>query len=101
MNQRELTSTEIAAKSEVLAVYEAVKFINGLKKQNMWQKCPICDGSGTNMIGIACGTCNGEKIINILTGKPPSKAPTNNNTVTSIPKTFTGDFRDDMCNEGK
>jgi hypothetical protein len=45
----------------------------------MWQKCPICDGTGKNYNGspIAssapfCPTCNGHRIISELTGKPPS-----------------------------
>jgi hypothetical protein len=49
----------------------------------MWQKCPICNGSGTipnefNNSGawspfVTCTTCNGEKIISSLHGLPPSK----------------------------
>ena len=45
----------------------------------MWQKCPICNGTGKNYNGspIAssapfCPTCNGQRIISELTGKPPA-----------------------------
>lgn len=37
-----------------------------------WQKCPICDGYGTNSISI-CPTCKGERIISELTGLPPTQ----------------------------
>ena len=78
----------------------------------MWQKCPICNGTGSiyyplsDRTSAVCTTCNGHKI-NDITGLPPN---TNNPLViisscntftTTIPKTFTGDFRDDMCNERK
>lgn len=43
----------------------------------MWQKCPICDGSGNVLSGFGslqtkiCTVCDGKKIINELTGLPP------------------------------
>ena len=43
----------------------------------MWQKCPICNGTGEVFpVGISngpkkCDVCNGKKIISKLTGKPP------------------------------
>lgn len=41
----------------------------------MWQKCPICNGSGqVNGLSIlfqTCSVCNGKKIISELTGLPP------------------------------
>ncbi len=42
----------------------------------MWQKCPICNGSGlnyqeTSIKNCPCSVCNGSKIISELTGKPP------------------------------
>lgn len=44
----------------------------------MWQKCPICEGSGkslqsvlSNSIGGSCTTCAGTKIISTLSGLPP------------------------------
>lgn len=45
----------------------------------MWQKCPICNGTGiiisdlTQTPSKKCGTCNGKKIISSLTGKPPKE----------------------------
>jgi len=50
----------------------------------MWQKCPICNGSGfvhpyyetTNGLHTnVCPTCNGDRIISSLNGKPPSYKP--------------------------
>jgi hypothetical protein len=44
----------------------------------MWQKCPICNGTGvipgplSNSLFITCVTCNGKRIISELTGLPPS-----------------------------
>ena len=44
----------------------------------MWQKCPICDGTGrtqnTNSTSSysVCSTCNGSKLISRLTGLPPN-----------------------------
>jgi hypothetical protein len=44
----------------------------------MWQKCPICNGSGkvANILSSSsfevCSTCNGSKIISKLTGLPPN-----------------------------
>ena len=44
----------------------------------MWQKCPICNGTGSDPNWLVhngnkpkCPTCKGERIINELTGKPP------------------------------
>lgn len=40
----------------------------------MWQKCPVCSGSGSIGIGFpygeTCSVCNGGKIINSITGQP-------------------------------
>ena len=45
----------------------------------MWQKCPVCDGTGKNYgyssllsYDSNCPTCNGHRIISELTGKPPA-----------------------------
>ena len=45
----------------------------------MYQKCPICLGTGINQSEIGwtdglstCPTCNGGRIINENTGKPPA-----------------------------
>ena len=45
----------------------------------MWQKCPICEGSGkqnnpyqtTAISELPCSVCGGMKIIGEVTGKPP------------------------------
>lgn len=43
----------------------------------MWQKCPICNGTGKEFQVIKtnlknCTTCNGTKIISELNGLPPN-----------------------------
>jgi hypothetical protein len=45
----------------------------------MWQKCPVCNGTGKNKGALEggiynsnCPTCNGHRIISELTGKPPA-----------------------------
>jgi RecJ-like exonuclease len=44
----------------------------------MWQQCPICNGKGytddslSSTSSVVCTVCKGEKIINQLTGLPPS-----------------------------
>jgi hypothetical protein len=45
----------------------------------MWQKCPVCNGTGKNYGALEggiynsnCPTCNGQRIISELTGKPPA-----------------------------
>lgn len=42
----------------------------------MWQKCPICNGTGyvkySGCGDVKCTVCDGKKIINEITGKPPS-----------------------------
>jgi hypothetical protein len=43
----------------------------------MWQKCPVCSGSGrvdnftSSLATISCHVCNGKGIISELTGLPP------------------------------
>jgi hypothetical protein len=43
----------------------------------MWQKCPICNGTGTlmNSFGqvLKCETCNGTNIISEVSGLPPKR----------------------------
>lgn len=60
----------------------------------MWQKCPICKGTGLdpncfiiNNNPPKCPVCKGKRIINTLTGNPPiddrvEKLPSNINEVT-------------------
>jgi DnaJ-class molecular chaperone len=44
----------------------------------MWQKCPICNGTGINyntlpsLTSAVCTVCKGTKIISELTGLPPN-----------------------------
>ena len=85
----------------------------------MWQKCPICNGTGrinhsTDSIN-PCDVCHGKKIISEITGLPPSlpvikdhrtepyysppfnpnkDIRTNDPTFNFPPPTYTGDFRD-------
>jgi DnaJ-class molecular chaperone len=43
----------------------------------MWQKCPVCSGTGnsfnslSNSTSVICDVCNGRKIISEMTGLPP------------------------------
>lgn len=52
----------------------------------MWQKCPVCNGSGktynTTLSSTysICTTCNGTKIISEITGLPPNIPVVNNLT---------------------
>lgn len=61
----------------------------------MWQKCPVCEGTGVSPIGgtysniPSCPTCMGARIISQINGLPPSSGvkqiksnlpPTNNET---------------------
>ena len=42
----------------------------------MWQKCPICLGTGIDKSNVTfnkknkCPTCDGKKVINTITGNP-------------------------------
>ncbi len=60
----------------------------------MWQKCPICNGTGNHntligdIVSTICNICNGKGIISELTGLPPKVVeyrPVSKNS---------GDFRD-------
>ena len=37
-----------------------------------WQKCPICNGTGSVITGSECKCCEGKMIISELTGLPPT-----------------------------
>jgi DnaJ-class molecular chaperone len=39
----------------------------------MYQKCPICNGTGRDADYKYCTVCNGFKIIDEITGLPPVK----------------------------
>ena len=43
----------------------------------MWQKCPVCIGTGNNpsLTTSKCKVCNGTGVISQITGLPPSQAP--------------------------
>ena len=44
----------------------------------MWQKCPVCLGTGIDKSNVTfnkknkCPTCDGKKVINIITGNSPN-----------------------------
>ena len=44
----------------------------------MWQKCPICLGTGIDKSNVTfnkknkCPTCDGKKVINTITGNSPN-----------------------------
>lgn len=51
--------------------------MNKLTIEDVWQRCPICNGDGTipyhcTTGGITCPTCYGDRIISRLTGYPRS-----------------------------
>lgn len=53
----------------------------------MWQKCPICQGTGINNNSSwrePCSVCKGQKIISELTGKPPATSVNTSNTTTDL-----------------
>lgn len=65
----------------------------------MWQKCPICNGTGrscleiyTNNTSNPCKTCGSKGIISELTGLPPTGLGSNDYKNTKIGNS--GDFRD-------
>lgn len=63
----------------------------------MWQKCPICNGTGIDP-GIyslnKCSVCQGMKIISEVNGLPPASAPATHYTSNvTVPKGT--DFRDE------
>ena len=69
----------------------------------MWQKCPICNGSGVeptptwrSLKYCTCTTCKGEKIISTFTGLPPNSGKMDYQPVEDHFKNISsGDFRDD------
>jgi hypothetical protein len=55
-------------------------FSSNAKRNKMWQKCPVCNGSGVAGFALytapgLCGTCNGHGIISELSGAPPPLSP--------------------------
>lgn len=65
----------------------------------MWQKCPICEGSGVMFVPtssggeMSCTTCNGHKIIDTVLGFPPG-FPSENITQVTITDSSTGSVPD-------
>ena len=69
----------------------------------MWQKCPICNGTGSDPNWLVhngnkpkCPTCKGERIINELTGKPPFEINIDKN---KIIKTKLNNFNESIQNK--
>lgn len=60
----------------------------------MFQKCPICYGSGmmyeVNKQSQPCPTCNGKRIISEVTGKPPEQ---DEPYKTNVNLTYPGDVK--------
>ena len=53
----------------------------------MWQKCPICQGTGINNNSSwrePCSVCKGLKIISELTGKPPGISVSTSDTKSNL-----------------
>lgn len=63
----------------------------------MYQKCPVCNGTGigNGKVGY-CTTCNGSKIINTITGLPPDKYIKTITSTTTTSNFSIGNFRDDV-----
>ncbi len=66
----------------------------------MWQKCPICNGTGRTHNTLSslsfeiCSTCNGKKIISELNGLPPNYEQNKiEHQKTNIPNPKTDNFR--------
>jgi DnaJ-class molecular chaperone len=66
----------------------------------MWQKCPICNGTGVinNIVSSSsfnkCTTCDGAKIISELTGLPPKLNKKESNDVRNIFSEFNKNIKD-------
>ena len=67
----------------------------------MWQKCPVCNGTGMATSGGAlfqtnsiCSVCQGRKIISEVTGLPPASTATQYTSNVTVPKGT--DFRDNV-----
>lgn len=61
----------------------------------MWQRCPICDGTGTKIVSMVssnslplCDVCNGMKIISTVNGLPPVGTP--QTVISAISRELTG-----------
>jgi DnaJ-class molecular chaperone len=59
----------------------------------MYQKCPICNGTGIAMTiqssNSVCHTCQGKRIISELTGLPPNLSPNQQQVISSNSGSFT------------
>jgi DnaJ-class molecular chaperone len=59
-----------------------------MMNNNMWQKCPVCNGQGIvpDMISLGskqCHVCNGHGIISMISGMPPIHDKYNTTTSTT------------------
>ena len=58
----------------------------------MYQKCPICNGTGIAMTiqssNSVCPTCQGKRIISELTGLPPNSSPNQQQVISSNSDSF-------------
>ena len=71
----------------------------------MYQKCPICNGTGIAMTiqssNSVCPTCQGKRIISELTGLPPNSSPNQQQVISyhyvdtkGIPDKYSYEFKD-------
>jgi DnaJ-class molecular chaperone len=60
----------------------------------MWQKCPICNGTGDDpkYITKKCEVCTGKGIINQLTGLPPQQLQKNKSKDIDFSKVIENDL---------
>lgn len=65
----------------------------------MYQKCPVCEGSG-NIVNFkgkitkdsVCPTCEGKRIISTKTGLPPGELPSNAASNVVLPIKINGEW---------
>jgi len=70
----------------------------------MWQKCPVCDGSGYLSYSYhetTCSTCKGARIISEINGMPPAGQIPEIVTTTGDMVINTGEYRGSLTDEEK